>query len=204
MVKNHIKTIAAPRSWAVKRKDCTYVMRPRASGHPLEHCTTLRFLLVELLHLAHTTREATYIVHDKEVLVNGKRRKNTDFGIGLLDAITIPELEKHYRITIDNKGKLIAKEIDAKEALMRLCRIKKKTSVKGKTQLNLSDGTNLLIEKDTYGIGDVLVLESPKNHMKSHLKLEKGCMILLTGGKSIGSVGKVEDIPKYWCREGSE
>ena len=67
-----------------------------------------------------------------------------------------------------------------------------KTSIKGKTQINLSDGKNLLIDKGSYSVGDaVLVNFDKKYEIKDHVKLDKGVTIFLIGGKHIGQIGKI-------------
>jgi len=66
--------------------------------------------------------------------------------------------------------------------------------VKGKTQLNLFGGKNILVDKDVYKVGDSLLLDLAKTKIQDHLKLEKGHQIVLTGGKNIGEAGEISKI----------
>jgi small subunit ribosomal protein S4e len=194
MVKNHLKTIAAPKMWPVHRKSRKFMLRPNPGPHSLKSSVSLNFLLIELVNIAKTKKESVSILYKKEVLVNGKRRKEIEFPVGLFDVISIPEIKKHYRIGITKKGRLFAFVIDAKESNAKAYKIRDKKIVAKKTELNFSDGTNLVVEKDSYKVGDTLYIDFLKNNIIEHMKLEKGNTIFLTGGRHIGSLGKVEDI----------
>ena len=69
-----------------------------------------------------------------------------------------------------------------------------KTITKRKLQLNFFDGSNILVDKDSYKVGDTLLLSLPEKKIAKHLKLDKKSTIFLTGGKHIGETGNVEDI----------
>ena len=194
MVKNHLKTIAAPKMWPVHRKSKKFLLRPNPGAHSMNSSVSLNFFLIELSQISKTKKESVSILYNKEVLVNGKRRKEIEFPVGLFDVISIPEIKKNYRISITKKGKITAFEIEAKEASGKAYKISNKKIVSGKTELNFSDGTNLMVDKDSFKVGDTLYIDFLKKNTIEHLKLEKGTTIFLTGGRHIGSLGKVEDI----------
>lgn len=194
MSKNHIKTIAAPRTWPVKRKSKTFMVKPLPGTHSLKYCLSLNFLLTEILKIAHTKKEVKYILNNKEVLVDAKKRKDMAFPVGLFDSVSISDIKKSFRITLDERGKLKLIHIDDKEAGMKVCKITGKNLIKNKVQINLYDGKNILAEKNNYKVGDSLVLELPDGKIKDHLKLEKGNTIFLIGGKNPGNIGTIEDI----------
>ena len=78
-----------------------------------------------------------------------------------MDVVSIPKIDKYYRILPDYKGRLILHEIEEKDATFKLAKINNKTTVKGgKTQLNLHDGRNVLTE-DEYKTDDVVLLNIP-------------------------------------------
>ncbi len=194
MVKNHLKTIAAPKSWPVKRKERTFILRPDAGPHDLKNSISLNFLLIDLLGLCKTKRESTYLLRYKEILVDGKRRTNIAFPVGLMDVVTIKDMKKHYRIMLNSKGKIEAREIADKESAIKLHKITGKSLVKKKNQLNLFDGKNMLIDKGDYKVGDSILVEFAGDKIKEHFELKKGNTILLTGGRHTGSMGKIEEI----------
>ena len=192
MVKNHLKTIAAPKKWPVKRKGRVFILRPNPGPHSLAESLSLNFILTEMLNLAKTKKEAVYILHNKEILVDGKRRKSVAFPVGLFDVISVLETKKHYRLSMNDKGKFTLIDIEDKESKLKPYKIVGKQSLGKKTQLNLFDGTNLLVEKDPYKVGDTIVLS--EKTIKEHLKLEKGNSIFLVGGSNLGIIGTVEDV----------
>ena len=51
-----------------------------------------------------------------------------------------------------------------------------------------------LVEKDSYKVGDTILIEMPSQKIVDHFKLEKGSSILLTSGKYVGSVGILKEI----------
>ena len=194
MVKNHLKTIAVPKSWAVKRKEKKFILRPDAGSQSLHQSVSLHFVLTEFLGVTCTRKESIYLLRHKEVLVNGKKRKTISFSVGLMDVVSIPEIKKHVRIIINKKGKISAIDIDQKESSITLAKIVGKTQLKGKMQINLSNGMNILVDKDTYNVGDSVTVDVTKNTIKDHLKLAKGNSIFLTGGRHMGTIGIIEDI----------
>ncbi|MBW2991960.1 30S ribosomal protein S4e, partial [Candidatus Woesearchaeota archaeon] len=99
-----------------------------------------------------------------------------------------------YRIVIDKNKKLNVIEIDEKESNLKLVKITGKSLIKGKTQLNCSDSRNVLVEKDEYRVGDSLLIDLPGQNIKQNLKMEKGGMMQLIGGKHMGDYGVLESI----------
>ncbi len=195
MVKSHLKRMNAPRTWSIKRKENTFIMRPDPSGHPLEETLPLSVIIKDFLGLAKTTKEAKDIVYNKEIIVDGKRRTSIAYGVGLLDVIEIPELHKAYRIWYDNKGKLVVHEIEAKEKHTKPRKIMKKTMLKkGKMQLNFSDGCNTLVDQDDYKVGDVAVMNLNDKKIADHYTFDKGNYVYFIGGKHIGKYGRIEKV----------
>ncbi|MBW2965384.1 30S ribosomal protein S4e [Candidatus Woesearchaeota archaeon] len=195
MVKNHLKRIAAPKTWNIDRKSSKYTVKAYPSGHPMEHGMPLSLAMRELIKVARTAKEAKRIINTKDVFVDRRKRTEERFLVGLMDIVEFPQLEEQYRVLLDAKGRLTAVKADKKEAATKLCRLESKTKVSGnRTQLNLSDGRNILVDKDTYKAGDTLQLLLPDQKVQDHLKLEKGSLVLLIGGKHSGTIAKMEEI----------
>ncbi|MFC1690963.1 30S ribosomal protein S4e [Nanoarchaeota archaeon] len=195
MPKRHLKRLNMPRTWEIKRKVSTFITRPHPGAHKLEHGMPLGIVIKELLGLAKTTKEVKDILNNKELLVDGKRRKDQKSLVGLMDIITIPQLKKSYRMILDNRGKLKTIEIADNEVNLKLCKVMSKTLLRGKKiQLNLGSNRNIIIEKDEYTVGDTVVIGLPDQKINKVLKLEKGASIYLIGGKHLGSTGSIENI----------
>jgi small subunit ribosomal protein S4e len=195
MVNNHLKRLAVPKTWDIKKKGRVFVARPHPGGHKAEYSVPLIVLFRDMMKRAKTVSEMKYILHNKEVLRNGVKLTDHKAPIGLLDVISIPELKEHNRVVFSTRGKLKSIQIDDKEAKLLPSMIINKTSLKGgKTQINFSNGYNIIVEKDSYKTGDVLVIDLSAKKVAKHLKLAKGAQIYLIGGKHIGVTGTLEDI----------
>jgi small subunit ribosomal protein S4e len=191
MVKSHIKRISAPKSWPISRKFRTWVTRPKP-GRPFALAISLNNTLKELTEVVRTSKEAKYLLKEVGVEINGKRVYSIRQPVGFMDVVSISSQDKHWRVGLTKKGRLCAIPISKEEASQRLVKIKNKTRVGSSIQINCSDGTNMLVSKNTYAIGDTLLLE--KNKIKKHLPLTKGASIILTSGGHLSEVGVVSDL----------
>ena len=197
MVKNHLKRLVAPKTWHVKRKTTKFITRPSPGAHSLMMGLSINTLLKEFLGLSNTTKQTKHLLNNGEVLVDKKRIDDYRFIVGFMDIISIPKINKHFRLSINKMGRLSINEADEKESGFKLCKISnKKILGKEKVQINFSDGRNIVIKKNDYKVGDSLIVTLPKQTVKDHLPLDKKSIILLTGGKHIGVTGTIEDISK--------
>ena len=152
-------------------------------------------MFINLLNYAKTNKEVKKILNNQEILVDGKRRKEPRFIMGLMDVISIPKMKKDYRILYDRRGKLILVPVESKDAKWKLCRIENKTILKKKQiQLNLHDGMNKLVKKDEYKTGDVLKISFKDKKIDDVYKLEKGTVSVIIGGSHIGETANIQDI----------
>ncbi|MEK6936760.1 MAG: 30S ribosomal protein S4e [Nanoarchaeota archaeon] len=191
----HLKRINAPSTWPVERKTTTFITKPSPGPHKLEESMPLGVILREILKIGKEKREINIILNNNKVLINNKVRKEFDFPVGIFDTLSIPDLNKHYKVVYSLKGKLDLKEVNKEESNYKICKIiGKKTLKKKKTQLNFYNGENLIIDKDNYKVRDSVILKD--NKIVKHLKFEKNALIYLTGGKHIGNKGTLVDIKK--------
>ena len=177
------------------RKERTYVTKPSPGTHKIALSLPLNVILRDMLNYAATNREVKFIVSNKNITVDGIRKKDCKFPVGLFDVLSLNDTNEHFRVLLDKKGKLDLIKIKKEESAIKLCKITGKKSVKGKLQLNLYDGKNILVEKKDFKVGDtILLVLGKKFEIKEHVKLDKNSLIYLTGGKHIGQIGKVQDI----------
>jgi small subunit ribosomal protein S4e len=195
MPRSHLKRLAAPKTWNIERKTTKYIARPLPGAHPFEYSMPISLAIRELIRICRTAKEAKRIIKHKDVFVDKVKRSNHKYPVGFMDVVEFPQLEEQYRILIDEKGRLIAVKADKKEAGLKLSKIRSKTKISGgKTQINLSDGRNIIADKDTYSVGDTLVISLPDQKITDTLKFEKGALAILIGGKHAGAVAKLEEI----------
>ncbi|MBD3354654.1 30S ribosomal protein S4e [Candidatus Woesearchaeota archaeon] len=195
-IEKHLSRLAMPRTWKIKRKDKKWVTRPLPGPHPFKLGLPINLLIRNILKYTRTAKETRYILNNQEIFVDHVRRKNHRFIVGLMDVISMPKIKENFRILFDKKGKIIAFPIDNKESKIKPCKVKgKKVLKKGKIQLNLFDGKNIILSKEkSISVGDTVLIELPSQKIKDSFKLDKKAFIYLTGGKHIGETGTVEDI----------
>ncbi|MBI2550686.1 30S ribosomal protein S4e [Candidatus Woesearchaeota archaeon] len=193
MAKKHLKRVAAPSTWMIGRKESRFIAMPHGS-YSLEHGMPLIAVLKDVLNLVSTRKEGKRVLNSKEILVNGIRKKDEKFMIGLMDVLTVKEIGKSYRMLLNRNNVLVLAPVSETESGIKLCKITGKSAInKGKLQLSLNDGRSI-IGSNEHRTGDSLVLEMPAGKIKHHLKLEKGCHAYLIGGSNVGRNGIVENI----------
>jgi len=198
----HLKRKPAPRVWALERKKYTWIVKPSPGPHPIVQCLPLTLILRDFLKLAKTAKEAKTIVAQGKVQVDGKVRRDVAYPVGAMDVVTIPETGHSYRVLPSQKG-LVLHPVEKEEAAFKLCRIEDKTTVEnGHVQLNLHDGTSMLVRvvdpknpsEDTYRTLDTLRINLPTREVLGYMKLGKGVPVILLGGKNVGKHGKVVEL----------
>lgn len=193
--RKHLKRYKAPKHWPIHPKENKWTVKPNAGPHAIEESLPLMLIVRDILGVADNSREAKRIINNGDILVDGRIRKDYKYPVGFMDVIEIPKTESVYRVLPDEKGRLILHPITAENKEFKLCKITDKTTVKGgKTQLNLHDGRNYLVEKDEYKVGDVVILKVPEQKINEVIKFENGTIGLITGGKHIGEIGRIKEI----------
>ncbi|MDP3918908.1 MAG: 30S ribosomal protein S4e [Nanoarchaeota archaeon] len=194
MVKNHLLRLNAPKSWPIGRKGIVYIRRPNAGAHSLQNSIPLSLVLTNLLDYVRTRKEVKKILYEGKIIVNNKVRKDPSFPVGIMDIVSIPSLNETHRVIYNTKGKFAIIPVE-KENAIRLVKLVNKTILgKDKVQLNFFDGTNIIIAKNNYKVEDTLFINMKDKTVQKHLRLEKGAVVYLTGGKKIGEQGVLEEI----------
>lgn len=191
---NHLKRIASPKSWRINKQEFVFTIKPSPGAHANVMGLPLGIILRDILKLATTVSEVKKILNNKQVLVDGCRKKDHRFNVGLFDVLTIGEIGKHYRMYLDTKGFLGLKEVDAKESVVKASKVVGKTVLpKGKIQYHLYDGKNFTSD-EKMNVGDSVVLDLPKLAVKKVLPLKAGMTVFLIKGKHCGDVGVLKHI----------
>jgi len=197
MAKKHLSRLNAPKCWPIKKKQSKWITRPNPGPHPLKRGIPLSILIKDILKYAETTKQVKKILGNKEILIDKKARKDCKFPIGLMDTIEIPKTKGYYRIILNKNNKLIVTPIKKEGIEIKPCKIIGKKILKNKkTQLNLFDGRNILIDNDNYKVGDTIILNLSNNKIESHLKLEKDSKVYLMSGNHVGKIAIVSEFKK--------
>ncbi|MEM2915830.1 MAG: 30S ribosomal protein S4e [Candidatus Woesearchaeota archaeon] len=190
----HLKRINAPKSWIILRKTTKYITKPMPGAHKITESMPMSLVLRKLGHAA-TAAEAKKILNRHQILVDGKRVRSLKSQLGIMDSVALPETNEYYRIVFDKKGRLHMVPIPKDETGLKLCKVVNKTTVKGgKTQFNLSDGRNIIADKNAAKTGDTFLIQVPGQKIQQHIALENGALIYLLGGKHIGTFGVLEKV----------
>ena len=198
-----LKRKPAPRFWPIHRKELPWIVKPSSGSHSLQKCLSLTLVLRDILGVAQTRKEGKMILAQGKVQVDGKVRKKDDFPVGLMDVISMPEMDKYYRVMPSHKG-LFLSPISKEEANIKLFRVEDKVTVHNGVQIALHDGSNMLIkvadpknpQEVTYETFDILKVTYPNKQVVQSLKTKEGNLAIITGGKNIGKQGKIVEIEK--------
>lgn len=190
MGKSHIKRVAAPKSWPISRRSTKWIIRSNPGAHSLETSMPLGVFIKEILGYTNNTKETKFVLTNSHIMVNGIVRKDQKLPVGIMDVLTAGK--DNYRIIIDKRGQIVPIKIPESEAKICLKQVINRKTLKGKKmQVNLADGTNLL-SNEKYYRGDTIVFVD--NKVKEHIKLGKGVIVYIVGGKKVGSYGVVKEI----------
>jgi small subunit ribosomal protein S4e len=203
-----LKRKPAPKFWPIHRKEKFWVVKPSSGSHSLHECLPLTLVLRDVLCVAQTRKEAKTIIDQGKVQVDNKIRRSDDIPVGLMDVIALPDIDKYYRIMPSHKG-LTLISISKEEAKTKLVRVEDKHTVKNGIQIELHDGTNLLVkvadpknpQEVTYETFDTLKLTFPEKEVAQALKTKEGNFAVITGGKNIGKQGKIVEIEKVEAKK---
>jgi len=191
----HLKRLNSPRVLRLNRKSNKWTIKPSPGPHKINKSISLGLIIRDYLKLCDNLKEAKRVILDKEILVDNCIRNNYKFPCGFMDIISVPKMKKYYRILFDKAGKLTLSPITSKETEWKLYRIEGKTIIKGKkSQLNLHDGKNIIVNKDEYKKGDVLKIQLEDNKIIDTYPLIKGNISMIIGGSHIGEIANINEL----------
>ena len=96
MSKSHLKRLAVPKTWDIKKKGIKFVTRPNLGAHPRKLSVPINLVIRDLLSYAKSNKEVKYIL--SENLINGRN----DINITLKDrAGNLKELNGHWIFDLD-------------------------------------------------------------------------------------------------------
>jgi small subunit ribosomal protein S4e len=189
----HQKRVTVPVSWPIARKTHQWVAKTSPGPHSAEDSMPLVMVIRDLLKLVDNARETKRVLYEGNVLVDGRVQKDYKLPVGIFDIISIPSTNQHFRMMKDVKGRFYLNAIEAGDA-KKLARIENKTTLKGKKlQINLSDGSNKLVEGD-FNTGDSLVLSLPEKNIEDRIEFKVGNLAMVIGGKHVGQIGTIKEI----------
>lgn len=200
---SHLKSFVVPKSWTLRKKEKVFSVRPKPGAHPSELSVPLAHMLRSLGY-ADTVREIKQVIHNRGLLVDGRVVKDHRMPVGFMDVVEFKPLSRTIRLLLNAKGRIVY--VDAKDPSLKVLKVRGKTVLPGgKLQLNLSDGRNLVSDKDCK-VGDSLVITLPYQKVEKVLKLDKGANVYLLKGRHTSKSGVVENVEgnRLWFKSGDE
>ena len=177
--------------WAIPRKGTAYLA---VSSHNKAESMPLVVVMREILNLVSTKKELKKLLNEKQIKINGKEIKETNYPVCLFDVIHLKPLNKNFKAVLSEQKKMVFEEVEGKKAETKVFKVMSRKILPGKkVQLNLNHGRNLLSDKDV-AMGDSIVLNLVDNKILDIIKLEKGKEAFVIKGKHAGFSGKIDDI----------
>lgn len=170
----------------IKRKGNKYVAR--ASSDP-NNSVSVVLAIRDMLNLARTSAEVKQMIHNKLIKINNRLVSEHNESIKLF---SILHADKEYMLTLSPTKRYVFEE--TKETKHRICKVMNKTLVgKNLIQLNMHDGSNLLVKNNDIAVGDSVTLDM-SGKLVSHKPIKKGAKILVIQGKMLGSQGTIKEV----------
>ena len=182
----HLKRNHLSRKLPLPKKGTKYIARANSNSRDgLPVVVAVR----DMLKLAKTSKEVRFMINNNLLKINGRNVKNVKESLVLFN---IFEADKIYELGILPTGRYTFEETKSKS---RICKVSGKTNLKNKkVQLNLHDGTNLLISlKEKVKVGDSVEIYF-NGKLRKVIPLEKGKKITVISGKNVGLHGKIQEI----------
>jgi small subunit ribosomal protein S4e len=180
-----------PKNWPIHRKGTAYVVRPNFSE---SHGIPILIILRDILKVAHSRKEAKKAINHKFILVNQKEVEDEKNAMVLFDTISLVPSKKHYRLELSSNGKFQLEEIKESEIGKKVAKVMDKKILKGKkTQLNLSDGRNLLSDEKC-NMNDSVIINVKEKKIEKCLPLKEKSNVVVFQGKHAGKRGVVKKV----------
>ncbi|VVB99124.1 30S ribosomal protein S4e [uncultured archaeon] len=190
---HYIRMRADKRLGVVGRKSVMWLLAPNPGKHKKSESISAGVLMRDVLCRVQNLHEAKKIMNSGNFLVDGKKVKEPKYSIGLMDIITEVAEKKSYRMSLDGP-KLVPKEVKSESAEKKYLKATGKATVTGgKTQITFHDGRTYLGDKNIH-TGDTCVFAIPSFKLAGHLKFAPGARCLVTQGKHIGEIAKLDKV----------
>lgn len=185
---------APPVMQVVSVKERKFIAMPEPGPHCFKLSLPLQVLVRDLLKTAETGREAKHVISHSMILVDGVARTSYKFPVGLMDVVSVKELNKHYRVLVNEKGVLAPVEISQEEASTKICRVNRKYLYKGRLRLTTEDGRTFETDDRSLNIGGSLLVKIPDGTIMDKAPLAEGNSGYVFMGKHAGTIGVVKKV----------
>lgn len=177
--------------WPIRRKGTKYIA---VSTHDKYESIPLLVVMRDILHLVQNKKELKKLIFEKQIIINHKEIRETNFPLLLFDILSLPVMKKNYKAILNEHKKMIFKEVNEKETETKVLKvIGKKILAGNKVQVNLLHGRNAFI-KEKVQVDDSVIYNLKKGIIEKVIKMEKGNHAYVLKGKHAGAEGKIESL----------
>ncbi|ELQ75750.1 40S ribosomal protein S4 [Trachipleistophora hominis] len=193
--RKHLKRLAAPKSWLLKKNVGVFAPRPSTGPHRLQESIPLSLLLTDKLQYARTGKEVGNILKERMIKINGRIRTDKRFPVGIFDVLSIPKTGEHYRLLYNVAGRFILHQISEEESKFRLSIIRKKLLRKGKVPyLYTNDGASFSYCDQDIVPSDTVKVDLETGRISDFLHISVGNLAFIKKGRNMGCVGVITNI----------
>src|SRR3989338_8108756 len=190
------KRLSASKTLSMRKKTSKWIIATKPGMHAKKSSIPLGLAIRDLLNYARNMKEVNLLLNGKNILVDGKIRKQHNFPLGLFDVLEIPGIEKRYRVLFDAKRRLVLREFSFKGKLQKLCKVVGKHTISGgKMQITTHDGRNILIDgKEGISVDDTLLVELPEQKIVGKFKLQQRNLAYVVSGTHVSEKAKILEV----------
>jgi len=187
----HFKRKTIEKFWPIPRKGTKYVAVP---CHNQYESIPLIVAMRDMLKIVRTAKELKKLLYEKQIQINHRVVRETNYPVSLFDILSLPSAKKNYKAVLSKNKKMILEEVSDKESEIKIFKVIDKKILDGKrVQLNLMHGKNI-ISKDKVNTGDSIVFNLKENKPIKIIPMEKGRNAFIIKGKHAGISGKINEI----------
>jgi small subunit ribosomal protein S4e len=186
----HIKRKTMGKFWPVARTGTKYMAVPT---HEARSSLPLILVMRDLLKVVKSKKELKKLLNEKQILINNKVIRETNYPLMLYDSLSLPAAKKNYKVILDNK-RFNVKEATDSEIKTKTYRVINKRLLPGKKiQINLNGGKNI-ITNEKIETGEFVIVDNATNKITKTVALKKDVEVIVIAGKHIGKIGKIKEL----------
>jgi len=143
-------------------------------------------------------REVKLIVMQRLIKIDGKKRSDARFPVGLFDVISIEKTKEHFRLMYNTKRKFDVTKISEEEAQYKLCRVNKFKWGPQKTPIiYTNDRRTFRFIDPLIKVNDTVRMDIETGKIIDFIKFKVGQVAYINGGHSCGRVGVIQSVTKH-------
>ena len=177
--------------WPIQRKGTKYIA---VSTHNKRVSIPLIVVMRDIIHLVRNKKELKKLLVEKQIVINHKVVRETNYPLLLFDVLSLPTMKKNFKAQLNEHKKMTFVEVGEKETEKKVFKVIGKKILPGNViQVNLLHGRNALL-KAKIAVNDSVLYDFKKKTIEKVIKMERGNHAYVLQGKHVGAQGKIDSI----------